>query len=236
MASTSPSPPPAGPRPLPSRILTKLVAVLLGFSSFLCLALWALGLVGSASLLHLGAAAILGILACLLWELVERAGRPGSTAGGTRSVLAWIAFPLALLLFFAQVPLLVLAIYPPIRGFYEQVGRVEAQVVSTPDGERLLVWFPRPMVRRGNNLRLGGEILPASYFAEDRGIVSWPDKRTLSVNLDRLESALGRDLGAIETILLNSDLHRLATDPSTVPFTAADGDPLPHQRITLAPR
>ncbi len=230
-----------GENPFPRRLLPKVVLVVLGLASVVTLIFWAIGIVEASALVDLGIAIALGVAASAVWEIVERrvhrleappdrsieieprreTARPG--------LLAWIAFPLALLLFFAQVPFLALAVHPPIREFLTRGGRVEAYYVNRAE-RRLEIWFPRPMQRQGTNLRLDETFVPSGLLAPDRGLAEWRDGHTLSLSIDEVRADLG--LGEIGAVSINADFDRL--DAGSRPFADETGEWLPHQRIDLS--
>ena len=201
-AEESPAHPVSGPRSS-RRLPTLATLAVLSFVTVVDLLLLAAGLVGGQSFVYLGVAALLGIGACGLWEIVELRHRQGPT--GTS--LAWFAFPFALLLAFAQIPFLAMSVYPPLAETLGTGGRLETFVREMPDGTFLEICFPEPMQQRGNMLRLDGTLVPPSYFDSHPEHFRWLGARTLSIAIDRVSQDL--DIGEIHDVAINSDLHVL---------------------------
>jgi len=196
------------PRELPRNALPIAVAVLLGAAGLVVVALRLGGLADAESFLRLGQAAILGVAASLLWCVVERARERASAMA---SPWAWIAFPLALLLFFGQMPLIALAVYPPIREFFVPVPHARAYYVRRPDGTRLEIDFPRDVRPGGQNLRLDAALVPPELFRSRPELFEWRGPRTLSLAIEPLETALG--IEPVRTVYVNSDSHVAGSRP-----------------------
>lgn len=218
---------PPAPGALPRQVLPRLVRSTLLFSTLIVGLLYFVKLVPARSFIFLAVAATLGIVASLLWKIVEaQRDRPPDEI----NALAWVAFPGSLLLFFAQMPLLALAIYPPIADFFEPHGHVRAYYVSRASGTWLDVDFPLDLKRQGNNLRLDDTLIPASLFTERSDLFEWRDARILSLKIEEVERELHID--PVRSISVNSDAQAVLEDSSAArPFLYAGGERV--QPITL---
>jgi hypothetical protein len=182
--------------------------------------LYLAGAVAARSFVYLGAAAAAGVLASLLWSVVEaQRDRPAAAVNPA----AWLAFPLALLLFFAELPLLLLAVYPPIADYLAPESPVRAYYVERTGGLRLEIAFPRSIeaARRGNNLRLDDRLVPPELFEEHRELFEWRDDRTLSLAIEEIEALLG--LAPVETVSVNADAQAVLQDSAAWPFRFEEG-------------
>jgi hypothetical protein len=183
---------------------------------------WVLDLSSEGILVYLGAALVSAFVACAAWEYVERRLR----ADGGRGVLVWIAFPLAFVGGFAQIPFLGLAAHAPLEDFLFRAGRVEAWIVRSTAGRRLEVWFPRPVAtqRGDHNLAFDERPLPDGYYSSHGTDFRWSNEQTLSIAIDPLLAALGTT--SLSVLSINADL---ASDH----FHWADGSPIPHQVVPV---
>jgi hypothetical protein len=222
----NPDEPPA-PRALPRQILPRLVRATLLFSTLIVGALYFVDLVPARSFIFLGMAAILGIASSLLWKIIEaQRDRPPDQI----NAFAWVAFPGSLLLFFAQMPLLALAIYPPIAEFFEPHGHVRAYYVNRSSVTWLDLDFPLDLQRQGNNLRLDDTLIPPSLFTERSDLFEWRSARIFSLKIDQVERELGID--PVRSISVNSDTQAILEDSEAArAFLYAGGERV--QPITL---
>ena len=204
-------PPGKAPPPtpdLPRNVVPWLVLVLLAGCTLIVGALFLIGMVKADSFLYLGAAAGLGVLASLLWRIVEmQRDRPR----GEVTTLAWVAFPLSLLLFFGQTPLLTIAVYPPILEFFDNHGLIRAYYVEGTDGRRLEIDFPFEVKPGGNNLRLNDRLIPPALFEERSDLFEWRGGRILSLEIDALRNVLGLQ-EEVRTVSVNSDSQVVLRD------------------------
>ena len=220
---------PRAPPGLPRKVLPKLVRATLLVAALLVALLYVLDVVPARSFVFLLVAAALGMIASLLWNVVEaQRDRPP----GEIDAFAWVAFPGSLLLFFAEMPLLALAIYPPIADFFEPHGRVNAYYVSRPSGVWLDVEFPLDLKGRGNNLRLDDRLVPPGLFTTRSDLFDWRSARVLSLRIEKVEQELG--IGPVRTISINADAQAILENPGTArAFLYSGGERV--QPITLNP-
>jgi hypothetical protein len=211
------------------RPLTRAVAGILLFVAGLDLLLLAMGLGSSRSFVFLGIGAAFGLGACLLWEVVERA-----RARGFRGTpLAWVAFPLALLLGFFQLPFLAISVYPPLEEqLFVRRGRVQAYFLERQE-LRLEVAFPELMEAGGNNLRLNSRPVPPGYIREHPELFQWLRAQVLSLSIRPIARDLG--LGEVKTVGINDLRDKLGNEEVEL-FRTQKGERLPAQTVEVEPR
>ena len=178
------------------RIYPKCLFGLLGFATLIALITRLLGFTETRSLLYLSLAGAAIVLGSIAWEVLERGLRRNPAHP---SLGVWLAFPLAILLGLGALPLLVLAIYPPLEAQFIQSGRIETHVVQTAEGSRLILLFPRATRQKGNDLRLNAADLPLELTVEPESALTWKSPRELWVDLSRLPEGVGR----VEQVAVN---------------------------------
>jgi len=222
-ASAQPFPPPADslPKPptLPKNVLLYAVAFIHVFALLVVSALYFVGLTPGSSFLYLLGAMGLGALASLFWLYIEKQRkRPLEEI----SFFAWIAFPLAMLLFFGQMPLVAIAIYPSITEFFEPHEPVQAYYVRRGDQLCLDISFPLEMKEEGNNVRLGDTVITAEFLVEHSELFQWPNSRVYSMRILEIEKQLG--LPETTSVSINSDSQEVARSRIAVAFRYAGGE------------
>ncbi len=232
-------------RRFPSRLFSACLGALLVFAAIVGGLLHLTGAANDGVFLYLGLAAGCIVLASLAWEVVVRqaliragpsdtgpldtgitADPPDSSPGdGPPGVLAWMAFPVAIFLGLASLPLLALVVYPPAAGYFTEPGRVTASISRSTSGLLLDLDFPEPTTERGENLRINGQPLPEGYERDHPEVFVWRGDRTLSLHIEPLLRDLG--LERIERIGIN----QLAGVPR---FTYLSGVTVPQQRVVVS--
>ena len=170
---------------------------------------------------YLGLAAVCIALASLAWEVVERRTTREDAAPGPA---AWLAFPAAVCLGLASLPLLVLVFYPAAEEYFTTSGRVTATISERATGSSLDLHFPEPTTERGENLRINARVLPDGYIRNHPEIFVWHSPRTLCFQIAPLLHDLG--LERIETVGINL-LHGVPR------FTFQSGKTVPRQSVRV---
>lgn len=204
----------------PRRLLLAWVGGLSVLATAMTLLLLFMGLADGRSVLWLGVGLVLGLVALGSWKIVERLGPRGA-------VLAWIAFPVAWISVWGQLPFFALAVYSPLEETFSQEGRVEARVVERPEGRRLELIFPKPVeAADDSNLRLDDRPLPRAYYQTHREQFRWIGSRRLSIDLEAVLRDL--EIEAPSTVVVNGDL-------TSRPFHYRDGERVPSQTVEVEP-
>ncbi len=232
-------------RTFPSRLFSASLGVLLVFAAIVGGLLHLTGAANDGVFLYLGLAAGCIVLASLAWEVVVRqalrragpsdtgpsdtgftADPPDSSPGdGPPGVIAWMAFPVAIFLGLASLPLLALVVYPPAAEYFTEPGRVTASISRSASGLLLDLDCPEPTTERGENLRINGQPLPEGYERDHPEVFVWRGAQTLSLHLEPLLRDLG--IERIERIGIN----QLAGVPR---FTYLSGVTVPQQRVVVS--
>ncbi len=238
-------------RRFPSRLFSACLGALLVFAAIVGGLLHLTGAANDDVFLYLGLAAGCIVLASLAWEVVVRqalrragpsdtgpsdtgpsdtgitADPPDSSPGdGPPGVIAWMAFPVAIFLGLASLPLLALVVYPPAAEYFTEPGRVTASISRSTSGLLLDLDFPEPTTERGENLRINGQPLPEGYQRDHPDVFVWRGAQTLSLRLEPLLRDLG--IERIERIGIN----QLA---GVLRFTYLNGMTVPQQRVVVSP-
>ena len=226
----SPAPPETRPRTLPRNIVPLLAACTLGLAGLVVVILWLAGLVGADSFIDLGISAGLLAAASLLWLVVDR---QRNLPREEINLLAWAAFPFSILLLLGQTPFLVRAVYPPISDFLEKEGQVEARYVNHSSGLKLRISFPRPLAKGHGDLRINSTTLDLEHFAEEAGLIAWPERSALSISVPEMLERLGYK--RIETVSLNLGVEKTGAEGETAGSPGrlryADGDRVQPQTL-----
>ena len=232
-------------RRFPSRLFSACLGALLVFAAIVGGLLHLTGAANDGVFLYLGLAAGCIVLASLAWEVVVRqaliragpsdtgpldtgitADPPDSSPDdGPPGVIAWMAFPVAIFLGLASLPLLALVVYPPAAEYFTEPGRVTASISRSTSGLLLDLDFPEPTTERGENLRINGQPLPEGYERDHPEVFVWRGAQTLSLHLEPLLRDLG--IERIERIGIN----QLAGVPR---FTYLSGVTVPQQRVVVS--
>jgi hypothetical protein len=213
-------------RPAPRPPLIRSVWILIVLGALVVLVELALGVAGSQAFVYLAVALGLGIVSSLAWKFVERRQERGGFG-------IWLAFPIALLAAFAVIPLLAFAVWPGLDVQLRPADRVEAYYLERPGGRRLEVWFPQPMQRDGNNLRLNATPVPPRYYASHPDYFRWIDRQTLSIAVDEVRRDL--DLVAeVEHVAVNLDVNVALRQEGAMLFAYVEGGTrVPGQRVAV---
>lgn len=163
-----------------SRAYTKILLTVVGTVALSDLLSLGLGFLEWSAFQDWAKGAFMALLGALAWEVVERRTKQD----GKLRAIAWFAFPLAILLAFASLPFLAMSVYPPLKDSLTSSGRVEARILETTG--ILEIFFPRPVIQRDINLKLGSVDVTTDSVKENPDAFQWKSPRTLAVDWRRL--------------------------------------------------